>query len=454
MSKGYDDSDPRSILDFARKLIDRTLRPFVEGQTDSPAYRRHKGRFGNLVEKFYFGVEPNSRAVADFPRAGVELKSSPIKLLKSKKEFRAKERLVLGMIDYDSIVGERFDLSSFIKKNACILLIFYQWQKDLSLLDYPIRIVDLWSLLDLPDEDQKIIRDDWERIRKKVDDGLAHELSEGDTLYLGACTKGIDSSKVRSQPNSRTKAKGRAFSLKQGYVNVLLQRDYGVAKLDVEPIVASVTEYAEGETFEDKVIAKLRPFMGLTDVEIAKRVRFDKSASPKHFHAILTNRMLGVKTAKVEEFEKAGIVTKTVRLNRRDTPEEDISFPYFKYKELVKQDWETSDFREALERRYLFVVYRRQEDGSQRFETAFFWTMPAEDKEGDAYKVWKETVRRIRDGKAGSLPKKSDNPVAHVRPHASNKADTDETPDGRRLTKKSFWLNAGYIKRQIEHHGR
>ncbi len=454
MPLGYDDSEPRSILDFAKKLIGKTLRPFVEGQTDSPSYRRHKGRFGNLVEKFYFGFEPNSNPEPDFPRAGVELKSTPIRLLKSKNEFRAKERLVLGMINYESIIDESFELSSFIKKNAYILLIFYQWQKDLSLLDYPVRIVNLWSLLALPDEDQKIIRDDWERIKRKVEEGLAHELSEGDTLYLGACTKGVDSSKVRPQPKSRTRAKGRAFSLKQGYVNVLLQRDFGVAKLDTEPVVTSVTEYAEGETFEDKVIAKFRPFMGLTDVEIAKQVRFDESANPKHFHAILTNRMLGVKAAKVEEFEKAGIVTKTIRLNRSGTPEEDISFPYFKYKDLVTQDWETSDFREALERRYLFAVYRRQEDGSQRFETAFFWTMPAEDKEGDAYKVWNETARRIKAGKADSLPRKSDNPVAHVRPHASNKADTDETPDGRRLTKKSFWLNAGYIRKQIERHGR
>ena len=51
----------------------------------------------------------------DFPEAGLELKSSPIKELKSGKKS-SKERLVLGMIDYMSITNENFECSSFIKK--------------------------------------------------------------------------------------------------------------------------------------------------------------------------------------------------------------------------------------------------------------------------------------------------------------------------------------------------
>lgn len=36
----------------------------------------------------------------------------------------------------------------------------------------------------------KVIQSDWEKIVNKVKIGEAHNLSEGDTLYLGACTKG------------------------------------------------------------------------------------------------------------------------------------------------------------------------------------------------------------------------------------------------------------------------
>ena len=45
----------------------------------------------------------------------------------------------------------------------------------------------LWKL---PEKDLLIIRQDYETIIKKIKRGEAHLLSEGDTMYLGACTKG------------------------------------------------------------------------------------------------------------------------------------------------------------------------------------------------------------------------------------------------------------------------
>ena len=41
-----------------------------------------KGNFGQILEKFYFGYEPNSESEPDFKEAGIELKSSPLKTLK------------------------------------------------------------------------------------------------------------------------------------------------------------------------------------------------------------------------------------------------------------------------------------------------------------------------------------------------------------------------------------
>jgi DNA mismatch repair protein MutH len=63
---------------------------------------------------------------------------------------------------------------------------------------------------------------DWELIKQKIAEGKAHELSEGDTFYLGACTKGANASSVRKQPFSEIPAKQRAYSLKQGYVNHII----------------------------------------------------------------------------------------------------------------------------------------------------------------------------------------------------------------------------------------
>ena len=43
----------------------------------------NKGRVGNIIEKHWFGIENNSYAEPDFKTAGIELKVSPIKELKS-----------------------------------------------------------------------------------------------------------------------------------------------------------------------------------------------------------------------------------------------------------------------------------------------------------------------------------------------------------------------------------
>ena len=69
-----------------------------------------------------------------------------------------------------------------------------------------------------------------------------------------------------------------------------------------------------------------------------------------------------------------------------------MSFPIFRFKELVEEDWENSTFGNYLrETRFLFVVYKFDENGELRLRGAQFWNMPYEDLEGNVRKVWKET---------------------------------------------------------------
>ena len=105
-----------------------------------------------------------------------------------------------------------FDLHIFLQRK-----ILNQYS---DLLDYFIEIVDDWKY---PNKDLQIIKRDWEIINLKIREGNAHLLSEGDTFYLGACTKGTTALKsLREQPFNKEKAKQRAYSLKQGYVNHII----------------------------------------------------------------------------------------------------------------------------------------------------------------------------------------------------------------------------------------
>jgi len=51
-----------------------------------------------------------------------------------------------------------------------------------------------------PDEYLNVINRYWEIITNKIKNGKAQELSEGDTFYLVACTKGLIYGKLISKP--------------------------------------------------------------------------------------------------------------------------------------------------------------------------------------------------------------------------------------------------------------
>ena len=450
-----------SIIDFSKRLEGYSLRQACGVEIEKHNYKG-KGNFGQLLEKFYFGYEPNSNAEPDFSEVGIELKSSPLKILKN-GEFRSKERLVLNIINYLEVYQEDFETSSFWKKNAHLLLVFYLYDKNLDILDYLIKLVGDWKY---PDEDLIIIRRDWEIINQKIKDGKAHELSEGDTFYLGACTKGSTALKsYRNQPFNDKKAKQRAYSLKQGYVNHIIanitQDETGV----YGKIIKAQKDTGAVQSIEEIVTLKFQPFYGKSSEQIERELGLNLNQKSKNYFANLTNTILGLKLGqKIEEFEKADIQVKTIRLKESNLPKEDISFPAFKYQELIKTDWDDSEFKNILESKFFFVFYQFK-GVSLILKKVRFWNMPYSDIL-EAKEVWSKMVERVSTGeivkkvtdkgiRKTCFPKKSEHRISHVRPHARNAMDVYELPTADKLTgvleytKHCFWLNASYIKDEI-----
>lgn len=454
----YDPNNKSSVIEFAKQLIDKTLR-----QACGPSVANHqmlgKGHFGQILEKFYFKYSPNSISKPDFPEIGLELKSSPLKQNK-RKEYLAKERLVLGIIDYHKIIKQDFFESDFWKKNANLLLVFYLHDSGVDVLDFLIKLVDEWNF---PPSDLEIIRRDWELIQKKVRDGKAHEISEGDTFYLGACTKGENANSIRKQPNSEIPAKQRAYSLKQGYVNHVIATIAAESPASYGRLISNPQD-AKIISIEEIVVSKFKRFYGLTVEQISERVRSQYRSDAKNYFATLTKLILEVNPDdSIEEFLKADIVVRTVRLRENNMPQEDVSFPNFKFEEIVNQEWDNCDFKSWLERKYLFIFYQYKE-GKLYLIKAKFWNMPYADIL-EAKKVWEKTKEIVSAGeivssKIGKIrktnfPSKKFSRVAHVRPHASNSDDVFPLPIMDRLTgashytKHCFWLNNAYIRDQI-----
>lgn len=93
----------------------------------------------------------------------------------------------------------------------------------------------------------KNLAHDFEIIVEKIRNGKAHELSEGDTLYLGAAPKAATSRDRRKQPFSAELAKPRAFAFKNSYMTYVLNNYIIPGKNTYEPIIKGTAE----ESFED-----------------------------------------------------------------------------------------------------------------------------------------------------------------------------------------------------------
>lgn len=449
----YDVCSPKSIEGYAKNLIGKKFSE-ISDETSRTSNEKDKGGLGQFVEEEYFHYRCNSNPTPDFEEAGVELKVTPYKI-NSNGKITAKERLVISMIDYNEVVKESFENSHVWNKGKLMLLIYYLYDSEIkNRLDYRIDYVTLFTP---PEEDIKIIKQDFETIVNKVKAGKAHELSEGDTLYLGACTKSSDSSKRKSQPFSDELAKPRAFAFKNSYMTYVLNNYIIKNSQTYESIVTGKIDMP----FEKYVVRQISMYEGYSQEELCKEFNITTECMPKNLGAMLAYRMLGIKGNTAEEFVKANILVKTIRINKHGSIKESMSFPTFKFKELAEEtEWEDSQIYNYLsDKRFLFVIYKENNDGEMILKGCQFWNIPYFDLNANVQLTWERTKLVIKEGikveyvngvRRNNFPTQKDNPVCHVRPHGRNASDVDELPDGSSFTKQCFWLNNTYIKSQLD----
>lgn len=481
----YDNTNPNSILEYAQRLKGKTFWQVLEEDPNLSIEQKNeirknfdipknKWRYGHFIEENFFYYNANSDKEADFPKAWVELKVSPY--LKNSNGLRVKERLVLTIINYMEDYNIPFEKSHLLQKCALMLFVYYFYDENKSDDDYLINYVDLFQF---PKSDYEIIKRDYNTIINKIKEWKAHEISEWDTIYLWACTKWANSNTVREQPNSPIQAKQRAFCLKNSYMNIILN-EYLVKNIhtyiqedketkdsllnlqkEIVTYWKTITDFEElkKQWFEKYIIWKISPFYGKKVSDLFDK--FEVNSTAKSNYYMLTKKILWVKEDKIEEFEKANIEIKTIRLKKDWTPKEAMSFPAFKYNEIINQEFYDSDlYNEFSEKKFLFVIYQYTDTDYKNktwenliLKNAMFWNVPMADIDWKIREWREETVSRIRMWEYNNLIKTSDDTIIHVRPHWRDSHDTFPTPDWWQATKKCFWFNIKYIKEQIEKWG-
>ena len=442
------------IKEIIKMILGKTFGEINNFQIKADLF--NKGSFGHILEEDVFHYGKNSKSAPDFESAGIELKMTPYKMNKN-GTISAKERLVLNIINYMEEYKHEFYDSHFWYKNKQIQLVWYKHEDDKLKKDFRITHELLFKF---PEEDLNIIINDWYTIINKIKAGKAHELSEADTMYLGACTKGLNASSVRKQPFSDIMAKQRAFCLKTSYMTQLVR--WYIGKENLEKVCPKINDDI---SFEQQLNNILLQFKGKSVDELCKI--FNINSKAKNKNEIILARMLGIKgkVAATDEFLKANIVPKTIVIESNGKIKESMSFPTFKFTDIVNEEWETSRLFDMFSTtKYMFVVFKKY-DGDCRFEKVKFWNMPIDILDTLVKDVWCKTKDVINYGNIVSeikgekritnFPKMSNNPVCHVRPHGNNAEDTYPLPVAdlktglNEYTKHCFWLNSSYVLKII-----
>lgn len=479
--KNYFESIDELIL-YTEEAIGKPMKEFdVNNRLKDTS---SKGSIGQVIEEGFFGYKINNISGADFANLGVELKVTPYKWVNNSTLVSAKERLVINMINFMKDYEYDFYESDLYEKIDKILLLFYEHQQEVDKSEYYISNKFLFDFSKIDEEDKQIIISDYNKIVKKILDGRAHEISESDTLYLGACPKAANREKGQvTQPFSDVLAMKRAFCFKSPYMTQLLRNQVFKNSPSREKFIKDIS-ILKSNSFEEVILRNFKPFYGMTLNDLDEKLKIVVNRNNKSYIKNYVSRMLDSNKSinqieDYDEFVKANIKIKTIRVLKNGTIRESMSFPSFRFLDLIQEDWEESTLRnQFVNEKYLFCIFDEISEFNYKFREAMLWSMPEIDLDSKVKHVWSHTKETILNGvqlypvqqKSNIIIKNnfikiSDDLIVHVRPHTNKSiykfedgkifgngsltSDGDMLPDGRIMTKQCFFINSKYIEKII-----
>lgn len=421
--------------------------------------RNDKGVLGKIVEEGVYHYSVNSRAEADFANLGVELKTSGFN--KTRNGLSFKERIPLNTFNYQKVEAQAFEDSDMWHKCQQLLIALYEY---LEGKPYGDMVLQSGFYHTFSQADIEVIKSDYNLIQNKIKSGVADTISERDTNYLAACTAGPGHGKEDRTASDHygLSLKPRKFALKPGYMTGVLRRLFSNGEIE------SVVDYEElkTKTIEEAITDRMSYYVGKDEDYFKELIAGEEE--PKNRFERYAAKMLGIKGIinDADEFVKANIICKTIRVEENGNIEQNMSFPAFSFLDVAEQEWEDSDFREMMiNRKFMFVIFIKI-NGKYQFSKVKFWSIPEEILDNDGRKVFEELkavllsgniVRGFKTDKNGKVirlnnfPKSASNPYIHIRPHGLTGADTNPLPVPDKLTgvteytKQCFWLKKTYV---------
>jgi len=464
-----------ALIKAYKKFEKKTLKEiyeFVSITYPNIKLTTNKGIVGQVLEAL-IGNAPNSSPLQDVKNLDIELKVLPLRKIGDK--LQPKERSKIKSINYQKIVDEEWNSSDLRDKMKKILFLQYEHPTGKTFEDWEEFIFKGCLLYDLENENEHIVKTDWEGIRFKVKTEQADTLSESHGKVLGACTSGTG--KLLSYGNNK-QAKQRSYSLKHNYLKVFY--DEKVNKQKFENITldknVSIVEF---------ITNKINELNGKKLESISKETGIEFSNSAKSSFRLLVNKILGLKEkSQIRELEENGIQIKTIPIDNKNEAWEAMSFPKFSLIDLLNEEWEANDddaeeavFKKIISNGFIFIPIIKEkikdENGKPKFKNweswkvgkSFYWK--ANDEEIEIIKdEWIQAKNIVQNGvevedvihgegyrQENNLLKSSSTKIIHIRPHGKDSNDIDKPffkHKSIRITWQSFWLNKSYINQILK----
>lgn len=509
MADTYDKKDKRSIFEYALRAKNFKISELIGVEIEADS--RDKGAVGNLLQEYYFGVPRNSSPDADFPEAQLELKA--FGYWDDNQGGRADQRLALSTIDFMEFEKEvPFEESHLYNKCHNMLFMAYLLELGKARINSEIKHVRLYEFDKIVKADMHQIIRDYITITKKIREGNASSLSEGDTEFLGAARTGDRNSKLQKAPGG-DEALPRRFAFKRSYMTYLI-KEYIIPGREFDKVIRKPKmKYriciSHRQSFEEWLDKRVSQYRGKSVARIAKLKKIREitgtvNLQHKNAYSQIGLGMLGIKSNKDEYLLKTNTVVKTVRISCDGVMEECLSFPNFKVEDVPHQEWEDSEvFAYLSEQRFLLQVFVC--DGQDYvYKGHLFLKFTPEQLDKYVKDTWENFKKTILVGvkfqltinKQGgikvysNIQGKVNGQIGLIKPHAREvvydidrhniTGETDEAeelidrhtvngrflwkpekrekygcklPNGDVITQQSFWLNKDYVLEYIKQNG-
>jgi DNA mismatch repair protein MutH len=430
----FDPADRLSIEAAARTLVGSSVRDAMtpaEVATWLPN-AANKGDVGHAIEHA-FGIARNSVSEPDFMPAGIELKVVPVH---HDRGIRCvKERCYLTQVRWaDLHTGVAFDESDAHAKTRSLLLVFYEWVKGQDPLDAYILDVALWNMDEIVTD---AYREAWDVATQRVQVGIGHQASSGDTPIVGIARKGAG---TWAPPDGSPPVPARAWAIKQDYMQRLLR--------DLTRVQAQVPS---PEDYAAKLRRALTPYVGMTAKQIAEDVLgYTGGQGAKHYLHLVLRRLvahiddLDPKVA-LGDLADAGISVRTARLSwthEQDHPKaaEDLSFPPVPFMRLAETRFENSRIARDLQAIAL-VVFRVADERSESVYLDTVAWLPSEATRQAAADDYERIQGAVRSSDLRRLPKGDQVRVLRLGTKSTKAVEHRQVlPDGTEEAQRSFYI--------------